>query len=62
MFGPLGGTDPGNKAVEAQIERDVGRVAELLEGEEGRRMKDLAESCGGSWAPLRSDDDVQGTA
>lgn len=56
VFGALGQQDPSRKAREAQIERDVTTVAELLNGLEATKMKTLAEEQGGSWEPLRKED------
>ncbi|OAA50362.1 hypothetical protein NOR_00812 [Metarhizium rileyi] len=56
VFGPLGRGDPDRKAKEAQVEEDVAQVSALLNSLEGRKMKELAERCGGSWEVLGKDD------
>ncbi|KAJ6783238.1 hypothetical protein PWT90_01156 [Aphanocladium album] len=56
VFGALGQQDPSRKAKEAQIERDVATVAELLNGIEAAKMKTLAAGQGGAWEPLRKED------
>ena len=43
-------------AKEAQIERDVASVAELINGLEGADMRALAEQHGGTWERLTKDD------
>ncbi len=56
VFGPLGNEDPDRKSKEAQIERDVKQVSELLNGLEASNMKGLAERHGGTWEALKKDD------
>ncbi|KAL7792445.1 hypothetical protein V8C37DRAFT_380330 [Trichoderma ceciliae] len=52
IFGPLGTEDEDRKAKEEQLDKDVNRVSELLNQMEASRMKNLAESHGGTWQPL----------
>ncbi|KAJ6446750.1 surfeit locus protein 5 subunit 22 of mediator complex domain-containing protein [Purpureocillium lavendulum] len=56
VFGPLSKADPDRVAKEAQIERDVASVAELINGLEGADMRALAEQHGGTWERLTKDD------
>ncbi|KFG84619.1 hypothetical protein MANI_029288 [Metarhizium anisopliae] len=56
VFGPLGQGDPDRKAKDAQIEDDVALVSGLLNGLDGRRMRDLAQRCGGTWEVLAKED------
>ncbi|KID79643.1 uncharacterized protein G6M90_00g017490 [Metarhizium brunneum] len=56
VFGPLGQGDPDRKAKDAQIEDDVALVSALLNGLDGRRMRDLAQRCGGTWEVLAKED------
>lgn len=56
VFGPLGQGDPDRKAKDAQIEDDVALVSGLLNGLDGRRMRDLAHRCGGTWEVLAKED------
>ncbi|KHN99735.1 uncharacterized protein MAM_02588 [Metarhizium album ARSEF 1941] len=55
VFGPLGQDDPERKAKDAQMEEHVAMVSALLNSLDGRRMKELAERCGGSWEVLAKD-------
>ncbi|PTB46128.1 hypothetical protein M441DRAFT_127850 [Trichoderma asperellum CBS 433.97] len=52
IFGPLGTEDQDRKAKEEQLDQDVNRVSELLNQMEASKMKNLAESNGGTWQPL----------
>ncbi|KAM0452888.1 hypothetical protein ACHAO4_005307 [Trichoderma viride] len=52
IFGPLGTEDQDRKAKEEQLDQDVSRVSELLNQMEASKMKNLAESSGGTWQPL----------
>ncbi|KAM0456142.1 hypothetical protein ACHAPV_007389 [Trichoderma viride] len=52
IFGPLGTEDQDRKAKEEQLDQDVNRVSELLNQMETSKMKNLAESSGGTWQPL----------
>ncbi|KAL7903066.1 hypothetical protein HDV63DRAFT_362957 [Trichoderma sp. SZMC 28014] len=52
IFGPLGTEDQDRKAKEEQLDQDVTRVSELLNQMEASKMKNLAESNGGTWQPL----------
>lgn len=52
IFGPLGTEDQNRKAKEEQLDQDVNRVSELLNQMEASKMKNLAESNGGTWQPL----------
>ncbi|EFY87619.1 hypothetical protein MAC_06331 [Metarhizium acridum CQMa 102] len=56
VFGPLGQGDPDRKAKDAQIEEDVALVSALLNSLDGRRMRELAQKCGGSWEVLVKED------
>lgn len=56
VFGPLGRDDPDQKAKEEQITKDVKKIAQVLDGMEGTNMTALAERLGGSWGPLRDDE------
>ncbi|GFP51988.1 hypothetical protein TASIC1_0001014000 [Trichoderma asperellum] len=52
IFGPLGTEDQDRRAKEEQLDQDVNRVSELLNQMEASKMKNLAESNGGTWQPL----------
>ncbi|KAM0259842.1 hypothetical protein ACHAQJ_003086 [Trichoderma viride] len=52
IFGPLGTEDEDRKTKEEQLDQDVNRVSELLNQMEAAKMKNLAESHGGTWQPL----------
>ena len=52
VFGPLGSIDADRKAKEAQIDRDVAQVSDLLNDIEGADMQKLAGTHGGTWERL----------
>ncbi|KAF4980755.1 hypothetical protein FZEAL_3310 [Fusarium zealandicum] len=51
VFGPLNQSDPHRQAKDDGLNRDVSDVARLLDGFDGNAMRELAESCGGTWEP-----------
>ncbi|KFG81446.1 hypothetical protein MANI_024610 [Metarhizium anisopliae] len=55
VFRLLGQGDPERRAKDAQTEEHVALVSALLNGLNGRRTKELAERCGGSWDVLGKD-------
>ncbi|KAM0324432.1 hypothetical protein ACHAQA_008214 [Verticillium albo-atrum] len=52
LFGRLGDEDEQAKAQAEQLDKDVVRVAELVNSIQGKQYTQLAEDNGGSWAPM----------